>query len=505
MMLLHTGHLYSKFVQYVSWAMLLLITTSLHLRGQNALQQAVYNVALDEDFRNGSLSVCIVDLEKDSVVASYQPYTSLVPASTVKLFTTYAALSILGPDYRFKTELQYGGELRDSSLIGCIFIKGWGDPTLGSARFPKADNIKALNRKFIKALHKECIYKINGYIVADGTYYEQTPVPSTWQYDDIGNYYGAGSFGLNFHDNEFTLYFRQNPVMWQRPSIIRTYPQMPEQNFVNHVVSASSKSGDNTNIFGDPYSNTRVVTGSIPAGKSQFTVRGSIPNPPLTCAQSLLKEFTKQDSCAVTDGAIDFSTYLTRIGTPLSRHTFYTYFSPRLSDIILQTNHRSVNLYAETLLREMGKTIYSQGTVDAGIKTMYQFWKDLGIDTHGLYFEDGSGLSARNGISSWHFTQALSLARKDSLNFQIFYNSLPVAGKEGTVRKLLNGYKGKAEVRVKSGTMRRVKSYCGYATSEEGRKYAFAFITNNYACSSAKVRTQVENVLRTLLITQKTE
>lgn len=498
------NHSKSRFSSIIILTFLLYLSFDT-VQGQNALQQTIYNIALDEDFRHGSLSICIIDLQNDSMVASYQPNTSLVPASTVKIFTTYAALAILGQDFRFKTELQYGGEFVDSTLNGSVFIKGWGDPTLGSARFPRVDNIKALNRKFINALQKECIYKINGYIVSDGSYYEPSPVPNTWQYDDIGNYYGAGSFGLNFHDNEYTLYFKQNPEMWSRPVIERTYPAMPEQKFINNVSSASPRSGDNTYIFGDPYSNVRFVTGTIPSGKGYFTVRGSIPNPPLTCANRLVKDFSAIDSNNVNMGAIDINEYIKTVGAPLFRHTFYTHYSPRLSDIILQTNHRSVNLYAETLLRELGKTLYAQGTVDAGIKVLYQFWKDAGLNTHGLFFEDGSGLSARNGVSAWHFTQALSIARKDSLNFQTYYNSLPVAGKEGTVRRLLNGYKGKAEVRVKSGTMRRVKSYCGYAKAEDGKEYAFAFIANNYSCSSGKVRDQVENILRALIITPKKE
>ncbi|MBL7829908.1 MAG: D-alanyl-D-alanine carboxypeptidase/D-alanyl-D-alanine-endopeptidase [Saprospiraceae bacterium] len=465
---------------------------------QNKLQDAVYNIVRNEDFRFGSLSICIIDLEKDSIVASYQPYTSLVPASTVKLLTTYAALSILGPNFRFKTELQYGGEFLDSTLNGCIFIKGWGDPTLGSARFPRVDNIHSLMKQFSKAIKKECVFKINGYVVGDGTYFEQLSIPNTWQYDDIGNYYGSGVHGLNFHDNEFSLFFKQTPAMWERPSIERVYPEMSDVHFENRVTSGPPKSGDNSNIFGEPLGKTRYVQGTIPAGNGRFTIRGSISNPPLTCAESLVRAFTNE-KCSVSGGAIDYNTYLKTVGTPLTRHTFYTYSSPKLSDIILQTNHRSVNLYAETLLREMGKVKYEEGTTDAGVKALYEFWKDKGLTIQGLFLEDGSGLSPRNGISSWHFAKALSIARKDTANFITYFNSLPVAGKEGTVRKLLSNYKGTAEVRVKSGTMKRIKSYCGYVIDPNGKQFAFAFIANNYSCPGSEVRNQVENLLQVLL------
>ncbi len=467
-------------------------------KAQNVLQDAVYSIVSDEDFRFSSLSMCILDLEKDSIVASYQPYTSLVPASTVKLFTTFAALSILGADYTFKTELQYGGEFVDSTLNGCIFIKGWGDPTLGSSRFPRVDNIKSVSKIFARAIKKECVFKINGYIVGDGTYFDPMPIPNNWQWDDIGNYYGAGCFGLNLHDNEFSLFFRQNPNLWQRPSIERIFPEMSDVNFVNGVLSGTPNSGDQSNIFGEPLGNTRYVHGTIPAGYGRFNIRGSIPNPPLTCAEYVLKSFSSFPG-AVSGGAVDYKTYLKKVGTPLLRQTFYTHESPKLKDIILQTNHRSVNLYAEALLREIGKVKYSEGTTDAGVKALYNFWKEKGLEVQGLYLEDGSGLSPRNGISAWHFVKSLKIAKADSLLFQHYYNSLPEAGKEGTVKGLLKNYKGPGEVRAKSGSMKRIKSYCGYATSKTGKIYSFAVIANNYSCSGSKVREKVGELLNILL------
>lgn len=466
---------------------------------QSTIQNAIYDIVRDEDFRHASLSICVIDLEKDSLLGAYQAYTSLAPASTMKLFTTYAALSVLGKDFHFKTELEYDGEIKDSTLTGNIFIKGYGDPTLGSARFPRVDNIHQISKEFSKAIIGQNIYHIQGSIIGDGSYYNAQPIPDKWQWDDIGNYYGAGSFGLNIHDNEFTIFFDGKRKENERPEIERIFPILTEMSLINGLICGPRNSGDNCIVFGEPSGKSRYLSGSIPAGNSRFFVRGSIPNPSLTCANYLFNAFASNKKTTISGTATDMESFMKTNNSSSSRHSFYTYFSPKLSDIITQTNHRSVNLYAETLLRELGKKKYSIGSCESGVQALYSFWKEKNLAMEGLYFEDGSGLCSRNAVSAKHFVDALSIAYKDTLNGQIFYNSLPEAGKEGTVRSLINNYAGKGSVHIKSGSMTRVKSYAGYIESSSGRKFAFAFIANNYSCSGKAVKQKLGKLLVEIL------
>lgn len=468
-------------------------------KAQSTIQNAIYDIVRDEDFRHASLSICVIDLEKDSLIGAYQAYSSLAPASTMKIFTTYAALSVLGKDFRFKTELEYDGEIIDSTLNGNIFIKGYGDPTLGSARFPRVDNIHQISKEFSKAIRGQNIYHIQGSIIGDGSYYNAQSIPDKWQWDDIGNYYGAGSFGLNIHDNEFTVFFAAQRKENERPEIERIFPVLHEMSLINGLICGPKNSGDNCIVFGEPIGKSRFLSGTIPAGNSRFFVRGSIPNPPLTCAQYLFNSYSSNKNTTISGEAMDINNFLKASNTVSVRHSFYTYFSPKLSNIITQTNHRSVNLYAETLLRELGKNKYSIGSCESGLQALYSFWKEKNLEMEGLYFEDGSGLCARNAVSAKHFVDALSIAYKDTLNGQIFYNSLPEAGKEGTVRSLISNYAGKGSVHIKSGSMTRVKSYAGYIESSSGRKYAFAFIANNYSCSSRAVKQKLGKLLVEIL------
>lgn len=464
---------------------------------QNRIQEAVAELAKDIDFKFGSLSICITDLENDSVIASYQPYTSLIPASTLKIFTTFAALSILGPDYRFRTELQMAGEIVDSTLKGDIFIKGGGDPSLGSARFPGVLPIGKLSELFSEEIKKQGIKNIEGAIVGDGSYFDYMTLPGNWQWDDIGNYYGAGASGLNFHDNEFTITFKKPLQIGDRTLVEKLNPLMPGVVLINDVVGSTPESGDNVIIYGEPYGSMRYANGTIPSGNGRFNVRGSLPNPPLTCAQYLLTTF-KDSLHHVINGATDLSGYQKALAAGVQRRTFYSYSSPKLSDIILQTNHRSVNLYAETLLKELGKKQSNSGTTSAGIKIITDFWKSQGLDTEGLFMEDGSGLSPRNGVSAFQFVKALSIAFHDTLNYPVFYRSIPKAGEVGTVRNFLTGQANK-RIRLKSGSMKRVKSYCGYAISNASKNYAFSIIANNYNCSGTEVKRKIENIILLLV------
>ena len=466
------------------------------LIGQNPLHDAVTLMAQDEDFEYGSLGICIIDLQKDSIVASSSAFSSLIPASSLKVLTTYAALSILGPDYTFLTELQYGGEIVDSTLKGDIFIKGGGDPTLGSPRYPDLDPVGKVAHNFAYQIKKLGIKNIEGSIIGDGSYYDYMPLPN-WAWDDIGNYYGAGVHGLNFHDNEFTLYFQKTAAVGEKPYVVKVFPEMPGVSIISDVVSSTPESGDNCYIFGEPYGRIRYANGTIPSGSGRFKVRGSLPNPPQTCAEYLYNTF-KDSTHHIKNGPLDYLSYLRTKATPYQRKTFYILKSPPLFSIILQTNHRSINLYAETFIKELGKKYNNISTTANGVKQVYQFWKRKGLNMDGLYLEDGSGLSPRNGVSAYHLSKALSIASRDTLLFPYFYKSLPLAGKIGTVKSFMNG-NSSGKVRLKSGSMKRVRSYCGYVESNSKKKYSFSIIANNFTCSGTEVRKKVEELILVLL------
>ena len=482
-------------IKYGIFCSLLIFYTT--AKSQNPIADAVMKMATDEDLRYGSLSICILDADKDSIIGSYQPHTSLVPASTMKVLTTYAALVTLGPDANFQTQLELTGTIADSILNGNIIIKGGGDPTLGSQRSEGALNTNDLVKLFVSKIKALGIKGINGGLIYDDTYFKGNPIPSTWQWDDIGNYYGAGIHGLSFHDNEYTLYFKQSIRIGDSPSILKSYPPQRNWKIINKVITAGSGTGDNSIIFGDPESDIQKVIGTIPAGNSSFTVRGSMNNPGLALADMMMQQIV-DSAFFITNQPLDFTTWKNSESIPSISKIFYTHNSIPTRSIIKETNHRSVNLYAETLMRHTAKALNNEAGPDQAGKLLRDFWKDKGLDVNGLWIEDASGLSPRNGVSSSCFAKALGIAFKDRVNFETFYASLPEAGSEGTVRGLLDKSDASGAVHAKSGSMRRIKSYVGYMRSSKGKWYTFAVVANNFTCSGSEIKRKTSELLLTL-------
>ncbi|MEM9991292.1 MAG: D-alanyl-D-alanine carboxypeptidase/D-alanyl-D-alanine-endopeptidase, partial [Bacteroidota bacterium] len=181
-----------------------------------------------------------------------------------------------------------------------------------------------------------------------------------------------------------------------------------------------------------------------------------------------------------------------------SRTTFHTQHSPALLDIITRANFKSVNVYCDALIRLLGKRFGKGGSMAAGTTVVEEYWTKQGIDMMGFFMQDGSGLSPRNGVSTRQFAQLLQLVEQNPKLSGIFYETLPIGGESGTVKYLFRDTAAKGKIRLKSGSLGRVRSYSGYATAKNGRKVAFSIIANNYTCSSRTIRKKLEKVMSTL-------
>jgi len=128
-----------------------------------------------------------------------------------------------------------------------------------------------------------------------------------------------------------------------------------------------------------------------------------------------------------------------------------------------------------------------KGETEAGAEAITEFWKQAGMDTKGLFIHDGCGLSRYNGVSTEHLVYILCYMKKSGKEYNTFYESLPIAGKSGTVRSLCKGTAAQDNLRAKSGTIEKVKAYAGYVTTKSGKELAFAMIANNYEIKAGEV------------------
>jgi serine-type D-Ala-D-Ala carboxypeptidase/endopeptidase (penicillin-binding protein 4) len=453
----------------------------------NKMQAQLEKLVSDKDLKSASVGFYAINLKTSEVIAKHNEQKSLVPASTMKVLTTAAALKTFGKNYRFKTELQYDGFIDTVNCVlhGNIYIKGGGDPTLGSALYSSDNPLRFLNYWADAVFNQLGIDSIVGDIFPDATLFDNS-VPSGWAWGDIGNYYGAGANALSVCDNIYELEF--DTRSGQKAEMLNVWPCVPGLEIINEVEASSLVSGDNTNIYGSPYHFERVIKGSIPAGRRSFKVKGSLPAPDKLAAW-LLKEELKQYGFSFRDS----SSSILQLNIK-ERTSFYQMESPLLEEIIYQTNLKSINPYAEHLLNHLGVKKYGMGSTAKGADAMTEFWKNQKVDTDGMFIADGSGLARSNGISALHLVQVLENVNKDKQNAEAFKRSLPIAGKSGSIANMCKGTLAEGNLMAKSGYMTRVRSYAGYVKNTKGDLIAFAIIVNNYNCSAAEMKSKIEKL-----------
>lgn len=461
-------------------------------------EQQIKQIKSDPDLRNGIASVYAIDLSTNKKTGELNSDVCLRPASIQKLITTAAALLIFGTNYRFKTELLYDGTIDSKNRIlhGNIYIKGYGDPTLGSRYF--GDSSSFLD-KWIDAVRLLGIDSIDGAIIGDASYFSYDIVPPTWSWEDIGNYFGAGACGISIFDNSYTLYYNTSYQSGGITTITKIEPEIPGLAIENKVRSANISS-DKSYIFGAPYTYNRSIKGYLPRGRTNYKVRGSMPDPELFAAQYFTQKLisnkigvSKQPLCMriLSDSAM----------WKTSKSVFYTKYSPTLSEIVYQINKKSINFFAENLLVHIGKTIDSVDDTKSSTDAIVSFWGSKGMDTSGISINDGSGLSQYNSISAkqmvWLLEYMNSKAPKEVS--EAFFNSLAIAGKDGTLKGVGDGTQIEGRIFAKSGSIRKVRCYAGYANSISGKKIAFTFMLNNYNCSDKKAKSKLENLMLSLI------
>jgi len=482
----HSNRIKSDFMPRRLFIITFLINT-LIAGGQGNALQILLN---DSSMIHASVSIKILNAENGSTVFEYNPETCLMPASVLKLITSAAALELLGPEFCFRTILGYTGHLNSKTglLTGDIIIIGGGDPALGSSYFK--DHYRNFLKNWITGIKNLGIKKIEGKVISDDSRYDFQPVPAKWLWEDVGNYYGAGVYGLSGFDNMYEIHFRTSDD-GSIPVITRFIPDIC-RNLYPSFLTASGNS-DKGYVFAAPYNKYGWISGTIPVNTEDFTLKASITDPPLLIAKifdnmldSAGIEVTEDPSTIRLDGNTSHKEPVVIAET----------VSPPLERIIEVLNHESVNLFAEHLIKEMGKIYKNSGTATAGIEIVKGFLEASGIDTGGIILEDGSGMSPMNAVSSEGMAGLLFFMRTRGKYFNEFYTSLPDAGKEGTLKNYFKNKAFESNLKAKSGSMTRVRSYAGYFKTMSGNEMLFSIIINNFSGYPRKIIMGIEEIIK---------
>jgi D-alanyl-D-alanine carboxypeptidase/D-alanyl-D-alanine-endopeptidase (penicillin-binding protein 4) len=417
------------------------------------------------------VSIYAVETTTGEVLIEKNNDLSLMPSSCMKVVTTAAALHILGPDSRFETHLEYDGIIdSNKTLHGNLYIRSGGDPCLGSDRFPNTLPWKKQIAAWADAVQQLGIQKIEGKVIGDATKWEKALAVPSWSWEDLGNYYGAGACALSFHENSYSLFFKPGNQVGENTTLLRTEPPLSILSFQNEVKTGPVGSGDCACIYGSEFSSIQFVRGTIPAAVKEFAIKGAIPDPATYCADLLAKEL--QDRNILIDQQ-NLSAQTTKI-------SFHTTYSPTIGEIVYWTNQKSINLYAEHLLKKMGEVVFNDGSTASGIKAVINYWKSQNIDLGGFNMVDGSGLSRKNLITTTQLVNMMLKVKQQSF-YPLFLESLP---------------QQKGSIRAKPGSMSLAKGYVGYTGN-----IAFAVIVNQ--CLTPKIMNEKLDSLLLSLVQDK--
>ena len=445
--------------------------------------------------RGASFSLVVKDVQEGRTVYSYDTDRLQSPASVLKTVATATALEILGEDYRYPTTLEYDGILENGTLEGNLYIKGSGDPSLGSSHFAPGQN-KFLST-WIAALQKAGIKHITGSVISDESIFDTEGVSIKWLREDMGNYYAPGSYGISIFDNMYKLSL-QTGAAGTRPVLKGTEPDIPFIRFENYL-KAAPVSSDSAYIIGAPLDDVRYLYGVLPANREAYVLKGDIPDPALYLARYLTDQLQQKGI------RVDGSPSCYRIEVEENRwkkgerKEIVTTYSPTLREIASVCNHVSHNLYADALVKTVGLQYKPRrnemiSSFGRGVQVVKEYWEKKGLDVFPLRMNDGSGLAPADKVSAGFMGELLVYMATESAVSDAFIASLPQAGIEGSVRNFLKGSKLQGKARLKSGGITGVRSYAGYIT-KDGKTYAVAVFSNNYSCSMSRMTGALEKLL----------
>ena len=420
-----------------------------------------------------NITLLVQDLHSGEIIDSYRPKNVAPPASVMKLLPTATALETLGADYRFSTYIEYSGTIEAGVLHGDLYVRGTGDPTLGSQ---KVGDRNLLNR-WVRAVREAGIRIIDGRVIADLSYFDADAINPGWIWEDIGNYYAPGVYALSYMDNTMNVILRSGPV-GSIAEVQYTVPEVPGVQFDNHI-RCTSITHDGAFVHGAAYNYTRYLTGSVPSNKGSFGVQGDLPNPGLLLVQHFTQKL-EENGVKVTAEP----TYQSEADA-VSRTLLYNWQSPPLAEIIMETNVHSNNMYAECLFRTFGSRYSLPCTIHNSADFEKDYWLRRGVDIRSARIVDGCGLAPQDALSAETLVQLLTYMYR-SKNSDAFYASLPVSGQTGTLKMLLKDTELDGKVHAKSGTIAATKNFAGYIELPNGRTWVFAVMVS-FGNGKAKV------------------
>jgi D-alanyl-D-alanine carboxypeptidase/D-alanyl-D-alanine-endopeptidase (penicillin-binding protein 4) len=430
------------------------------------------------------LGVFVMSQRDGRVLYSRDGDKSFTPASNMKIYTTAIGLDLLGGDYRWRTSVYAGKQTDTNGLIdGDLTLYGRGAPDLVSKPKGDAPSLAALADQ----LYQTGARHVRGDIVGDASYFRGELFGIGWQWNDLQWYFGAEPSALSIDENTVEVTMSPAARKGEAANVVVT----PNQNFIqvnNEATTGEHGAIMSIGIIRDLSDNKVRVWGDFPAGGHGFSAFLAVHDPALWSAllfkQALIARGIKVDG---QPRSRDFRDRSTEFDPQKALEVAHTDSEP-LSKIVKTTNKESNNLFAELILRTVGKERGAsvpdpdprknavRGDDEAGTVVVRSWLEAHGIETRSMAIRDGSGLSRLDLITP-EATAKLLAAIAGSKAAVIFHDSLPVAGRDGTLGSRLKPVAGR--VFAKTGTLTYTHSLSGYADTSSGETLVFSILCND--------------------------
>ncbi|MFG1603237.1 D-alanyl-D-alanine carboxypeptidase/D-alanyl-D-alanine-endopeptidase [Actinoplanes sp. NPDC049265] len=439
--------------------------------GDPALTAALDQVFADARLAGAATSVDVRDATTGAALYERAVNDRLIPGSNQKVLTSIAALEVLGPDHRFRTDVLTRG--------GNLYLRGGGDPTVLAA------DLDAL----AAAVARSGVRVVGGDLVADDSWFDDVPLGSDWAWDDEPYSYAAPVSALSLAPD--TDYDAGAVIVESRPgrragapAVVTMVPPNHYVRVVNRAVTGAAGSAATLTAVRRHGTNTVVVTGSVPAGTAEPGQDYLSVEDPAVYAASVFRDALARHGVRVRGRTV------TGV-TPGGARTVATDRSMTLRQMLVPFLKLSNNMHAEVLVKTMGRLRSGQGSWPAGLAVADGAVAALGVRTDVIRSAEGSGLSRRDWLTTRQLSTALLAARSRPW-FPDWYAALPIAGQPdrlvgGTLRSRMTGTPAAGNVHAKTGTLTGVNALSGYVTDAGGRRLVFSMIVNTALVSATPV------------------
>lgn len=444
-----------------------------------SLRSSVNSILTDSRIKNATKAITIRKASTGEILYQYYGDKGITPASSLKLLTAAAALETLGENYRFNTALFTDGKVSKGTLYGNLYLRGKGDPTLVKAHF---DN-------FANSLVKQGIKRVSGNIVGDDSWYDSVRLSAGILAEDEPYYYAAPISALTVSPNgdldAGSVIVQAKPSTNGRPAKVTLTPNTSALQIVNKSKTVPKGYKNTLKITRQVGTNKAIVTGNSPIGSSGSKEWISVTNPTLYALDVFKRSLQEKGITFIP------SSKIIQGKTPENAKILESRRSVPLKDILIPFMKLSNNTHAEMLAKEMGRVKYGQGSWNAGLKVMREYADSIGLDSKQWKFEDASGMSYSNKVTTRQLSLLLYLVRKEPW-YPTYSKSLPIAGISdrwvgGTLRNRLKAAPARGNVVAKTGSLEDIKALAGYAYTKDGETLIFTVLTENNTTSAIPV------------------